>query len=147
MRQLIVLCSLSLLLTTSVLHAQVLYGTLTGNVTDSSNAAVPNAKVEALNNNTGIARETVTDERGVYVFRDLQSGSYTVTIVAAAFSKAKFERVDISANTVRRGDVKLQLAQVAESVTVSATGLALQTDRADVNVQLQKSLKIGRAHV
>ena len=140
MRQLIVLCSLSLLLTTSVLHAQVLYGTLTGNVTDSSNAAVPNAKVEALNNNTGIARETVTDERGVYVFRDLQSGSYTVTIVAAAFSKAKFERVDISANTVRRGDVKLQLAQVAESVTVSATGLALQTDRADVNVQLQKSL-------
>jgi hypothetical protein len=119
--------------------AQVLYGTLTGTVTDSSDAAVPNAKVEAVNSNTGVSRETTTDERGVFVFRDLQAGSYSVTISAAAFSRAKFDNVDIATNTVRRADVKLQLAQVAESVNVSAATLALQTDRADVNVQLSKA--------
>ena len=130
---------LLLLCTGSTLQAQVLYGTLTGNVTDSSEAAVPNAKVEALNNNTGVSRETTTDDRGVYVFRDLQAGSYAVTISAAAFGKAKFDKVDIATNVVRRADVKLQVAQVAESISVSATGLALQTDRADVNIQLAKS--------
>ena len=44
--------------------AQVLYGTLTGTVSDQSGAAVPSAKVEALNVGTGVARSTTTDDRG-----------------------------------------------------------------------------------
>ncbi len=52
----------------SSLPAQVLYGSLTGNVTDSTDAAIPNAKVTAVNANTGIERQVVTDERGAYVF-------------------------------------------------------------------------------
>jgi hypothetical protein len=46
------------------LQAQVLYGSLTGNLTDASGAAVPGAKAEALNVATGIAKQTVTDDRG-----------------------------------------------------------------------------------
>ena len=47
------------------LPAQVLYGSLTGSVTDSSNAAVPGAKIEALNISTGLARHVVADAQGV----------------------------------------------------------------------------------
>ena len=51
----------SLLLLPFSAPAQVLYGALTGNVTDKSNAAVPNAKVDATNTVTGITKQTNTD--------------------------------------------------------------------------------------
>ena len=63
-------------------YAQVLYGTLTGNVTDASGAAVPDAKVEALNVATGVVGNVSTDDRGVYLFNDLQTGTYKVTLSA-----------------------------------------------------------------
>src|SRR5437870_2204857 len=75
-----------LLLLPAASYAQVLYGSLTGNVTDLSTSAVPGAKVEAVNTNTGVVRQTTTDERGVYAFNDLQPGAYKVTITSGAFS-------------------------------------------------------------
>src|SRR5690348_2308767 len=51
--------------------AQVLYGSLTGNVTDQAGAAVAGAKVEALNSGTNVAKIVTTDERGAYQFSDL----------------------------------------------------------------------------
>jgi hypothetical protein len=119
--------------------AQVLYGSLTGNVTDASGAAVPLAKVEAANIHTGVARQTETDDRGTYVFSDLQTGQYKVTITAAAFGTVTQAGVPIDANTIRRLDAQLQVAQVAESVTIAAAGMVLQTDRADVNNSISKS--------
>ncbi|BDC48051.1 hypothetical protein F183_A03670 [Bryobacterales bacterium F-183] len=137
MRVFLALCAISL--APSLLSAQVLYGSLTGNVTDVSDAAIPGAKVEAVNNSTGITRDTLTDDRGAYAFRDLQPGLYTVNITAASFGKVKLESVEITTNTVRRADVKMQVAQVSESVSINAAMATLQTDRADVNVQLGQS--------
>jgi len=55
--------------------AQVLYGTLTGNITDASGAAVPNAKVEAVNTGTGQVKQTTADDHGEYVLNDVQAGT------------------------------------------------------------------------
>ena len=44
--------------------AQVLYGSLVGDVKDSSGAAMPGATVVVTNKNTGLTREAVTDETG-----------------------------------------------------------------------------------
>ncbi len=49
--------------------AQTLYGSLVGNVTDSSGAALPGAKVLAVNTATGQTREAATDERGAWTHR------------------------------------------------------------------------------
>ena len=129
--------------------AQVLYGSLTGNVTDPTEAAIAGAKVLAKNSNTGVERQVVTDDRGAYVFNDLQTGVYTVTISAPAFSSLQQSGVRIDGNTVRRNDIKLQVSQVSESISVAASGLTLQTDRSDVNVQLERAqiaeLPIGPA--
>lgn len=120
-------------------HAQVLYGSLTGNVTDGTGASVPGAKVEAVNTGTGVIKQATTDDRGVYLFSDLQPGAYKVTISAASFSSAVQDGVDLNANTTRRLDARLQVSQVNESINVSASNVTLQTDRADVNTQLQQS--------
>src|SRR5436190_8717960 len=119
--------------------AQVLYGPLTGNVTDASGAAVPGVKVEASNTATGIVKQGATDERGTYLFSDLQPGPYKVTITAPAFSTRVFEKAVVSLNSVLRLDVALTVSQVIESVVVSAGAVALQTDRANINNQIRSS--------
>ncbi|MBX5494709.1 MAG: TonB-dependent receptor [Bryobacteraceae bacterium] len=133
------LMALSAILWTGNLHGQVLYGALTGNVSDSSGAAVPGAVVEAVNVATGVARQTKSDERGNFLLADLQLGQYKVTISAPSFATVIQEGVTIELNTVRRLDARLQVAQVSESITIAASAVTLQTDRADVNHQISRS--------
>src|SRR5215207_3370275 len=59
---------------TGTVRAQVLYGSLTGNVTDSAGAAVRGATVAAVNAGTNVSKETVTNEEGIYQFSDLLPG-------------------------------------------------------------------------
>ena len=114
-------------------NAQVLYGTLTGNITDSAGAVVAGAKVEALNVNTGISKETTSDDSGRYLFSDLQPGVYKVTISAVSFKTLAQENVRIDANMARRLDGQLLTSGVSETVVVTAASVALQADRADIN--------------
>lgn len=133
-------CILVVLLASLRLDAQVLYGSLVGSVTDSSGAAVPNAKIEVRNSATGLSRETNSDDRGNFQFNNLPGGTYVVNISAASFSK--FEQTDlaINANTTVRIDARLNVAQVNETITVSGGAVTLQTDRADVQAQLGRRI-------
>jgi hypothetical protein len=120
-------------------QAQVLYGSLTGTVSDASGGAVTSAHVQAMNTSTGIAKEAAADDRGNYAINDLQPGAYKITITAPSFATVVEQGVDIAANTVRRVDVHVQLAQVNQSITVDAAALALQADRADVTHQIESA--------
>ena len=131
--------AMSVLFAPDSAYAQVLYGSLTGNVTDASGAAVPDAKVEASNVATGVTRQVSTDDRGVYLFNDLQTGTYKVTLSAPSFRTVVQEGVNIKANAVLRLDTGLEVTQLTETVTVVADTAVLQTDRAEVSVQLEKS--------
>ena len=113
--------------------AQVLYGSLTGNVTDSAGAIVAGAKVQALHVGTGASKETVTDDAGRYQIGNLQPGIYKITISAASFKTLEQTDVRVDANTIRRVDAELQASGVTETVAVSASAATIQTDRADVN--------------
>jgi carboxypeptidase family protein len=119
--------------------AQVLYGTLTGNVTDPSGAVVPSAKVEALNTLTGVSRSTTSDTSGVYRFADLQPGNYKVTISSTGFATTVQNDIAVTVNTVKRADVQLGVAQASTVVEVNAEQQILQTDRADVHTDLTTS--------
>src|SRR5580704_6178033 len=118
-------------------YGQVLYGTLTGTVTDASGAPVPSAKVAAVDVGTGVAKQTTTDDRGNYIFTDLTPGTYKVTISAPSFRTVVEEGARLDANIVRRLDTQLQVSSVEQTLTVAAEAVALQTDRADVSQQLQ----------
>jgi hypothetical protein len=121
----------------SLAPAQVLYGTLTGTVTDASAAPVPSAKIEAVNTGTGVTKQTTTDDRGNYIFTDLQPGTYKVTISAPSFRTVVQQGATLDANVIRRLDAQLQVSTVEQTLTVNAEAVALQTDRADVSQQLQ----------
>jgi len=134
---LILLVALALFLGPCAAYAQVLYGSLTGLVTDASQAVVPGATVEAVNLGTGVTKRTTSNERGICLFSDLQPGVYRVTISATSFSKVVQEGVTIDANRVRRFDATLQVGQLTEAIQVVAPEAVLQTDRSDVNVRLE----------
>jgi hypothetical protein len=120
----------------SAAHAQVLYGSLTGNVIDPSGAGIPGAKVTALNVDTGVSRDTQTDMRGVYLFNDVALGNYKVTVSSAGFQPTTEENVRVNANEVRRADFNLQISQSTQAVEVSAATVPLQTDKADVHADI-----------
>ncbi len=62
--------------------AQVLYGTVLGNVRDKSGGAVPGASVNLTSKATGLSKQTKTTEAGSYVFSDLLPGDYNIEVVA-----------------------------------------------------------------
>ncbi|MEP6902251.1 MAG: TonB-dependent receptor [Actinomycetota bacterium] len=116
-------------------NAQVLYGSLTGNITDPNGSPVAGANVEVTNINTGVKKNYTTDERGGYLFSDLQPGVYNVIISLNAFKTVIKEKVQIVANATFRFDTQLDPGDVKETVTVTADSSdQLQTDRADVSV-------------
>jgi hypothetical protein len=120
----------------SVGHAQVLYGSLTGNVTDPSSAAIPAVKVTALNTDTGISRQSDTDARGAFLFSNLQLGTYKVTVEAKGFQTMIVDQIAVKANEVRRVDFQTKIAQATETVEVLASSAVLQTDKSDVHSEI-----------
>jgi len=116
--------------------AQVLYGSLTGNVTDPSGAAVSGATVEALDIGKGVAQEAAADVNGIYRFVELLPGTYKVTISAPNFEMQVTLGVRVAANEVQRVDARLKIASATQNVTVTAEAPLLQTDKADVHTDL-----------
>ncbi|MCL2661085.1 MAG: carboxypeptidase-like regulatory domain-containing protein, partial [Acidobacteriaceae bacterium] len=116
------------------LSAQILYGSLTGNVSDATGAAIPGVTVTILNQDTGETHKLVTDSSGGYLARNLLPAAYSVSIAASGnFGGYTRQNIHISANVIARVDVTLQAASVQSEVTVTATIPLLQTDSADVS--------------
>src|SRR5271165_1393411 len=76
------------LLFSAPVMAQFDTGTITGTVTDSSDAVVPNATVTVTNTGTGIQTTLPTDSNGGFVASALPFGQYVVSATGAGFSKA-----------------------------------------------------------
>jgi hypothetical protein len=112
--------------------SQVVTATLTGSVTDSSGASVPNATVKVTEQSTAIVRSTSTSVDGVYNVPYLNPGVYRVEVDATGFKKYSQENVTLNVSTTARLDATLTPGSANETVTVTADAPALQTDRAEV---------------
>jgi Carboxypeptidase regulatory-like domain len=122
-----------LILTAPGTRAQVLYGSLSGVVTDATGAAIPNANVQAFESQKGIRQQTTTDASGLYRFSEMLSGTWNVTVSAPGFNPAETDNVRVDASAVARVDEKLAIGTVQQNVTVTTAPPLLQTDRADVH--------------
>lgn len=121
------------------LYGQVLYGSIAGLVSDPSGAPIPGAKIEAVNVGTGTEVTALSTGAGMYLFTHLQPGTYRIKISASSFGTLIRQPVPVNANMTVRVDASLQLASVHQTVTVTSLPPLLQTERADVNTQLQTS--------
>ena len=126
----------ALMLVAPAMGGQLLQGTIDGNVTDSSQAAIPGATVTARDQQTNFTRETKTNAVGGYSLSGLPPGTYTIAVNSPGFQSYTETGIAVVPNTIRRVDVTLTVGQVTESVTVEASTAALQTDRAEIRSEV-----------
>jgi Carboxypeptidase regulatory-like domain len=109
----------------------VLRATITGTVRDPSGAAVPDAKITAINAETGVATTTVSNKEGVYIVAQLREGPYVVTVESIGFSDAVAGDVILVARDIRRLDFSLVVAAIEAKVDVigGATLIEVETPR------------------
>ncbi|HJZ96328.1 MAG TPA: carboxypeptidase-like regulatory domain-containing protein, partial [Candidatus Solibacter sp.] len=117
-------------------NAQILYGSLVGNVKDASDAAVGGATVAITNSQTNQTRQTETNDTGSYTLPTLEPGIYEVRVSKAGFSVFRDSNVVVSINSVTRVDVKLSVGAVTETISVTGQAAVLQTDRSEVRAEV-----------
>jgi hypothetical protein len=102
-------------------------GSISGLVTDPSGAAVTGAQVVAIETQTGIRTETVTDSKGFYSFPTLPIGTYSVEVHAAGFKAFRQTNIVIDANSAVKADVALQLGAATQQVEVHSDAVQVET--------------------
>src|SRR5437016_1243995 len=109
------------------LQAQEYRSTMTGRITDPSGSAVPGAKVTATKIDTNTKFPTVAGPEGFYTIPQLPPGTYELSAESAGFKKYVQTGIAV-ASDVRVGvDVRLQIGDTRESVTVTEDAPALNT--------------------
>ena len=119
-------------------EAQVLYGSLVGHVRDSSGAAIAGAAVTITHVETKLSRETVTEATGAYNFSTVPTGTYMIKVSLSGFKTFSRLDVPVTLNNVTRIDATLHVGQVTETVEVTADRAVLQSDRAEVRLNLDR---------
>src|SRR5262252_1698302 len=107
-------------LASNLLNAQAFYGSIVGNVNDSSGAALPSVSVSLTNTATGDRRSTVSSSDGSYRFVNLVPGTYRLEIEHPGFKRYTREQVDVSVESQVRADIAMQVGDITQSVEVQA---------------------------
>jgi hypothetical protein len=106
--------------------------TIVGAVTDSTGAVVPNAVIVVTQAETGLKRETRTNQSGIYVVPALPVGTYSVSAELTGFKRTTVSGVVLEVNQEARINLTLEVGQVTETVTVAGQVVTLQTENAAV---------------
>ncbi|MCX6603864.1 MAG: TonB-dependent receptor [Acidobacteria bacterium] len=118
------------------LLAQSGAGTIQGTIQDTTSAAIPEAKVQALNIATGVSFDTPTNSAGFFAIKGVTAGSYRVTVSAAGMKKSE-STITLQNGQVLVFNMQLTVGEVTEKVTVSGETIQLATyDSGTVNTQL-----------
>ncbi|MGB7844466.1 MAG: TonB-dependent receptor [Candidatus Acidiferrum sp.] len=121
------------------LRAQGLSG-ITGTVTDSTGAVVPDAKVTATNNATGVASHGVTSSFGTYTITDLIPGTYTVVIEKQGFARRIISGVHVDVSRTTTADADLNMGATTESIEVTSPEISLETTQPQLGTIVENKL-------
>jgi len=106
---------------------------ISGIVTDTTNAVVPGAKVTLKDLDRSRDSSTTTDDAGRYSFSNLTIGHYVVQIEQAGFQAATSQPIDLTTQQGSRMDFTLNAGKVTQSIEVSTAAPLLDTEHASVD--------------
>jgi len=112
--------------------AQTFTATLTGTVSDPAGAALPNVRVVAINQGTKLEYTAQTSDAGVYTIPFLPIGTYVVSVEASGFKKLVSNPIKLEVNQIARVDLKLEVGEVSQEMTVEGVAPVLQTESTTV---------------
>jgi len=129
-----------LCLAASPLMAQLDRGTITGKVVDPSDAVVPGVEVTAVNLDTGVSTQTVTNGVGLYTLANIPLGRYEIKFALTGFKTFTRTGITVTVAQTLRLDVKLETGQITEVVTVTADATLMKTDTPLVSTTIQSRI-------
>jgi hypothetical protein len=137
-------CSASLILLLSLLVppqacAQVSGATISGTVTDSTGATIPNAQVVIEDVDTAIKRTTTTDSAGFYTAPNLLPDPYKVTVTAKGFSTVEQTGITLTVGAQQVLNFNMTVGQVAQTVEVTAAAPSIALSTSDVGSEVDST--------
>src|SRR5260370_13539242 len=112
--------------------AQLSTASLNGVVRDSTGASVARASVTLHNPDTGVERNSLSNDAGTYVFSDINPGHYTLRVTAPSFSTKQVSDFVLAVNQTATIDITLDAGSQTVVVTVEATAEQLQASSAEL---------------
>jgi hypothetical protein len=100
---------------------------LNGTVTDTTGAGVPNAKVVATNQATGVETDTQTDSAGAYLFPALSIGIYRLQASAAGFQTALISNLKLDVATAVTQTIQLKIGEATQRIEIVADAALVET--------------------
>ncbi len=119
--------ALVILLASTMLSAQGTGGRILGRIADSSGAVIGKVKVTAVNEATGVSRDTQSSDNGDYGFPDLPVGTYTLTFELAGFKKDIRKSIALDINQVITLNMTMQIGGAQEVVDVTSEAPLVDT--------------------
>jgi len=113
-------------------HAQVT-GTIKGQITDPSGAAVSSANITIINSETDISRVTTSDTAGNYLVLALPVGNYKEKAAKAGFQESTRSGIELNVGQEVSVDLRLELSAVKAAVTVSEDAPIVNTTTSDIS--------------
>ena len=110
-----------------------------GTVVDNSGAVIPNVRVVVTNVETGVTREVVSSDVGVFRVTSLGAGTYSVKATKEGFLASQPVSVELAANEIRKVDFAMAVSGVAETVNVAAQAEALETEQGRISSQINST--------
>lgn len=122
MNRFLKLCCFAILATGfSTTYAQSIFASLTGVVSDTSDAVIPGAKITLTNSASGDVRRTVSNSDGYYTFSAVPVGTYKINVEAAGFSVFEQNNVSFTGADKRNVNVTLQVGSTGDKVEVAGS--------------------------
>ena len=114
-------------------------GAIKGTVTDPSGAVVPNVKVTATDNGTGVTRTVTTENDGTYILTLLALGNYKLRFEVAGFKPEEVPSVVVNVTETAIFSPVLEVGVQSQEVTVQAEAEALQTSNATMGTVISSA--------
>lgn len=135
--------SLAFLLAASFAFAQGGSSTISGRVTDSTDAVITGAAVKVVNEESGIAASATTNEAGLYRVTSLLPGVYRVEIEVSGFQRSVRNGVVVQVSQTVQVDQVLTVGNVTETVAVTSRPPAVETQSSHVSQLVERSMIEG----
>ncbi len=113
--------------------AQSSRGTITGTIVDPANAVIPGATIEAKNSETGAVYNAGSSASGNYTLNELPVGMYQLSAAVPGFKQYVRTGITVLAAQVLRVDIKLEVGNIAETITVNGDAPLLKTESGELS--------------
>ena len=111
---------------------QSTFGSIVGSAVDPSPATIAGANITLKNLDDNTSRTAVTDAEGNFQFVNLKPGRYAISASREGFGDFKVPELQLDARQTLRVEVKFELAQIGETVQVSAGDNTINTENGTI---------------